>query len=318
MGSEIMNKARYRSPFKMFKELGILLALLTLCVGLSIASPYFLEGTNLINILRQISVIGILAVGQAFIIISGEIDLSVGSMLALGGVVAAEVTAKGVDPILAVLIALLVGASAGFTNGILVTKFRINSFIVTLGMLSVARGITLLITGGMPISFDSVASFLGGGYISVIPVSVIIMFAIVMLGHFFATRTVMGRNIFAVGSNKRAAELSGINVVKVKLINFTVMGILAALSGVILAGNLLSASPSSGSGYELDVIAAVVIGGASLAGGEGSIIGVLIGAALLGVLRNGFVLLNISAYWQVVAIGVVIVAAVGLDQLRKH
>ncbi|WP_406676828.1 ABC transporter permease [Moorella sp. ACPs] len=317
MDNNIISRSKSKVKISSFQEVGILIALVVLCIALSIASPFFLQKDNILNVLRQISVVGILAVGEAFIIISGAIDLSVGSLLGLGGVMTAYFTMIGVNPFLAAVLGLAVGGLGGFINGILVTKAKINSFIVTLGMLSVARGITLLITGGMPISFESPIAFLGNGYIRSVPVSVIVMFLIIGLGHIFATKTIMGRNIFAIGNNEKAAELSGIAVEKLRLIVFTLMGILAALSGIILAGNLLSADPTSGTGYELDVIAAVVIGGASLAGGQGSIFGVLIGAALMGVLRNGFVLLGISAYWQIVTIGIVIVAAVGLDQLRK-
>jgi ribose transport system permease protein len=301
-----------------FQEMGVLLALLILCLFLAIKSPYFLTLENFLNVLRQISVVGIVAVGEALIIITGGIDLSVGSILALSGVVTALLTQSTINPWLSGIIGLTIGGIVGLTNGLLVVRAKIAPFIVTLGMLSIARGATYLLTGGMPINFESPVAFLGSGYILGIPTSVIIMFFVIILGHIFATKTVMGKYVFAVGDNERAALLSGINVDYIKIFVYTAGGVLCALAGIILAGNLYTADTAAGQGMELDAIAAAVIGGASLAGGEGSIIGVLIGAALMGVLRNGFVLLGVSAYWQVVTIGVVIILSVGIDSIRKR
>jgi ribose transport system permease protein len=299
------------------KEFPILVALLILCIVVSLLSPYFLKVNNIFNVLRQISVIGILAVGQALIIITGGIDLSVGTVLGLTGVIAALLANTGLSPVLVFLLIIIIGSLISSINGILVTKVRINPFIVTLGMMSIARGVALLITGGMPISIDTnKITFLGSGYFGPVPVPVIIMFIVAIIGQIFATKTLPGRNIFAVGNNERAAKLSGIRVDRVKIMTFMIMGALCALSGLILSGTLKTAEPSAGADYSMDVIASVVIGGASLAGGEGSIIGVIIGAAIMGVLRNSFVLLGVSAYWQVVAIGIVIIAAVALDSLK--
>lgn len=300
------------------KEVPILIALLILCFIVSLLSPYFLKVNNLFNVLRQISVIGILAVGQALIIITGGIDLSVGTVLGLTGVIAAILANTGMHPVLVFIIALIIGSLISSVNGVFVTKLRINPFIVTLGMMSITRGASLLITGGMPISIDTnKITLLGSGYLGVVPIPVIIMFAVAIIGQIFATKTLPGRNIFAVGNNERAAKLSGIRVDRVKIMTFMIMGSLCALSGLILSGTLKTAEPSAGSDYGMDVIASVVIGGASLAGGEGSIIGVIIGAAIMGVLRNSFVLLGVSAYWQVVAIGIVTIAAVALDSLKS-
>ncbi|SHE39079.1 monosaccharide ABC transporter membrane protein, CUT2 family [Seinonella peptonophila] len=300
------------------KEMPVLIALLVLCVVLSFSSEFFLTSKNIFNVLRQFSVIAILAVGQALIIITGGIDLSVGSLVGLMGICTALLAGMGLPAWVIFIGVLLAGCIAGSINGLLVTKVRINPFIVTLGMLSIAKGVSLLITGGLPISIENAITFLGSGYISAVPVSVIIMFLVVLAGHIFATRTLYGRNIYAVGNNERAAKLSGIRVDQVKIMVFVIMGALCALSGIILSGNLSTAEPAAGTGYELDVIAAVVIGGASLAGGQGSIIGVILGAAIMGVLRNGFVLLEISAYWQVVTIGLVIIAAVALDSIKNR
>ncbi len=306
------------SSFTRKKEFSVLMALLALCFALSLLSPYFLRMNNLFNVLRQFSLIGILAVGQAFIIITGGIDLSVGSLVGLMGVITALYSNAGLPPLLVLLLSLGTGTALGGLSGLLVTGLGINPFIVTLGMMSIFRGTALLITGGLPLSNETPITALGGGYIGPVPVPVIVMFAVAVLGQLFASKTLPGRNVYAVGDNERAAGLSGIRVGRIKLMVFMIMGALCALSGIILSGTLNSAEPTAGSGYELDVIAAVVIGGASLSGGEGSIVGVIIGAALMGVLRNGFVLLGISAYWQIVSIGVVIIAAVALDGLKSR
>lgn len=308
---------RFTQSFKK-KEFSIFIAFILLCIVVAVLSPYFLTVENIFNVLRQFSVIGIVAVGEAFVIITAGIDLSVGSMLGLMGVTTAIFVGMKIPAVLIFLLVILCGCFLGSINGFLVTKVRINPFIVTLGMMSVAKGTSLLITGGLPISIDSKITFLGGGRVGVVPIPVIIMFIIAIIGHIFATRTLPGRNIYAVGNNEKAAKLSGIRVNQVKLMVYVIMGALCALGGIILSGTLSSADPSSGSGMEMDVIAAVVIGGASLAGGEGSIVGVILGAAIMGVLRNAFVLLGVSAYWQVVAIGVVIIAAVGIDSFKAQ
>lgn len=310
--------AMLRKSLTSFQELGILIALVALCAFLALRSPYFLTLENFLNVLRQISVVGIVAVGEALVIITGGIDLSVGSVLALSGVVTALLTENAINPLLAGVGGLLIGSAAGLVNGLLIVGVRITPFIVTLGMLSIARGATYLLTGGMPITFSSPLAFLGSGYVLGIPTSVIVMFLVVILGHIFATKTVVGRYVFAIGDNERAARLSGIKVDHLKVLVYTVAGALCALAGIILAGNLYTADTAAGTGMELDAIAAAVIGGASLAGGEGSILGVLIGSALMGVLRNGFVLLGVSAYWQVVAIGLVIILSVAIDRVRKR
>lgn len=299
------------------KEFSVLIAFLLLCLILAILSPYFLGVQNIFNVLRQVSVIGILAVGEALVIITAGIDLSVGCVLGLMGVLTAIFAKIGLPPAAIFIFTILCGCIVGGINGLLVTKVRINPFIVTLGMMSIARGTSLLITGGMPISIANGITFLGGGYVGVVPVPVILMFTVAIIGHIFATKTLAGRNVYAIGDNEKAAKLSGIRVDRVKIMVYMIMSALCALSGMILSGTLNSADPSAGSGYELDVIAAVVIGGASLSGGEGSIVGVILGAAIMGIVRNGFVLLGISAYWQVVTIGIVIIAAVALDSLKN-
>ncbi|MDA8424571.1 MAG: ABC transporter permease [Treponema sp.] len=299
------------------KEFSVFVALLVLSIIVSLMSPYFLTVENIFNVLRQFSIIGILAVGEALIIITGGIDLSVGSLVGLSGILTGLFAGAGIPTLPLFFLVIIAGCLLGSVNGLLVTRIGINPFIATLGMLSIARGGALLITGGLPISVDNKINFLGDGYLGPVPVSAVIMFIVAIVGHIFATRTLPGRNVFAVGNNERAAKLSGIRVKSTKMMVFMIMGGLCALSGIILSGTLSSAEPTAGTGYELDVIAAVVMGGASLSGGIGSIIGVIFGAALMGVLRNGFVLMGVSAYWQVVAIGVVIIAAVSLDSLSS-
>jgi len=296
----------------------VLIALIVISLGLSIVNEFFLLPRNVMNVGRQISVVAIVALGQTLVIMSGGIDLSVGSNIGLSAVTSALTLQATGSPELAIVVALLVGTLVGLTNGVLVAFVRINPFIATLGMLSVARGLALLSTGGLPYEFRSWASFLGYGRVYGIPVSLIILVIVLVAVFIFATRTRIGRNIYAVGDNARAARLAGINVRQVTLVVYGISGLTCGIGGLLLAGTLRSANPNLGMGYELDVIAAVILGGTALTGGVGSIIGAVIGAALMGVLRNGFVLLGISAYWQVVVIGLVVLLAVGIDSLRRR
>jgi ribose transport system permease protein len=317
LSSEALTKSGLRAKLEK-PEINVLIALIVLCIGLTFASPYFLTARNILNILRQFSLIAILAVGQSLIIITGGIDLSVGSVVGFTACFAAMVARNVASPLFVLFSILAIGAAVGFTNGLLVTKVGIAPFIATLGMMSIARGLSLLITMGVPIHVDQTwISAIGGGYIGIVPVSVIVMLIIVGLGVVFANNTTLGRNVFALGNSEKAAKLSGIRVDQVRIFVFTLTGVLASICGLILIGQLEGADAFYGNGYELDVIAAAVIGGISLSGGEGNIIGILVGAALMGVLKNAFVLLAVPGYWQVVAIGVVIIGAVALDSLRR-
>jgi ribose transport system permease protein len=307
------------------REAGVLVALLVLCVALSLASPYFFTLRNVFNVLQGMSTIGIMAVGTTIVLIAGGLDLSVGSVLAVGAVVTARLmTYSGWNPWLAVAMGLGAGAALGFANGVLITKARIVPFIATLGTLSIARGLAfLLATAGagsvasnVPMRDPGVA-FLGAGYIGPVPVPVILMLLFVGVAAVLLSRTVLGRQIYAVGSNPRAARLSGVSVERVQLVTYVVAGVLSALAGVITTGLLSTASTNLGQGVELDVIAAAVIGGTSLVGGEGTVIGTLIGAAIMAVVRNAFVLLGLPLHFQVMIIGVVILLAVGLDRRRR-
>jgi len=300
-------------------EVSVGVALAALCVAMSVASPYFLTVRNILNILRQFSLIAILAVGEGLIIITAGIDLSVGALVGMTACVGAWVALAGAPPSLTLLVILGSGTLAGFANGLLVTRVGIAPFIATLGMMSVARGVSLLITLGSPIHYDTTwISVLGGGHIGVVPVSVIVMLVIVAAGWVVATRTVLGKNVYAVGNSEKAAKLSGIRVETTKTAVFTITGLLTGVCGLILMGQLEGADAFYGNGYELDVIAAAVIGGISLAGGEGNLLGIMVGAALMGVLKNAFVLLAVPGYWQTVAVGLVIIGAVSIDSLRKR
>lgn len=312
-----MEKNKFIHKIKNFNELGVLLTLVGICLIIGVFNPVFFTGMNAMNVLRQIAVMAIIAVGEGFVIITSGIDLSVGSMLSLGGVLCAALCANGFNPWLALVAAVLIGAGLGLFSGAIIVVFRINPFIATLAMLNIVKGIAYLITQGLPITFDTSLNFLGVT-VAGIPISGIIMLFIVLLGHMILTKTEFGRMIFAVGGNERAAKLSGIKVEKVKLAVYAIVAALASFAGILSAANLSSADVAMGSGYELDVIAAVVIGGCSLAGGQGSIAGVLIGSAILGVIRNGFVLLRIPSYWQTITIGAVIIIACALDQVKKR
>ncbi len=299
------------------REASVAAMLVIVFALLSAASPFFLTERNLFNVARQLSVVAIVALGQALVIIAGGIDLSVGSVIGLAAVLAAMATDATGSPALGIVAALATGGATGIVNGMLVTRARINPFITTLGTLSVARGTALLVTNGNPRAFDNWAAFLGGGRIFNVPVQFLLLILLAACMWIFAVRTRWGRDAYAVGDNARAARLAGLNVVFTRNMVFTISGLLAGLGGLLLAGMLANANPNLGLGYELDVIAAVILGGVALTGGRGSIGGVVIGAALMGLLRNAFVLLNVSGYWQTITIGLVVIIAVGADSFNR-
>jgi ribose transport system permease protein len=306
---------------QLFTRGGPLVGLIVLVVVMAVLSPTFLTFRNVFNVGTQIAVIAIIALGSTFVIVSGGIDLSVGSVLALAGIVFGWASAKAGLPLpVALLLGIGVGALAGFVNGNLVTFANIPPFIATLAMLSAARGLALVISGGIPISrIPSSLQTLGNGDLfGVIPLPVVLMVAMWVLAAWVLRYTYAGRCMYAIGGNEEAARLSGINVVGQKLLIYTLSGLFAAIAGILLTARLASAQPQAGVGFELDAIAAVVIGGASLSGGVGSATGTIVGAFILGVLRNGLNLLNVSAFWQQVVIGAVIVLAVMTDTLRRR
>lgn len=305
---------------KWLRQLGPLFALVIMIIILAISSPYFFTVDNLLNIFRQSSVNALLALGQLMVIITAGIDLSVGSILGLCAVVAALLLKAGWPVSLSIIGCLLVGLFVGWVNGIMLTKLKLpHPFISTLGTMNVARGLALIISGGFPIS-DLPAGFRiwGASSVGIFPVPVIIVLFVYVIFHFFLSRTVHGRDIYAIGGNRTAAYYAGISVDRRLVLVYTISGLMAAIAAIILAGRMNSGFPLAGMGAELDSIAAVIIGGASFFGGVGNVWGTLIGALIMGVLRNGLNLLNVSSYWQTVVIGVVIVWAVWFDVLRQR
>ncbi|MFJ8261890.1 ribose ABC transporter permease [Rummeliibacillus sp. NPDC094406] len=303
----------------LIQKLGPLLGLLLIIIIISIMSPSFLTATNIFNVLRQVSVSALIAFGMTFVILTGGIDLSVGSTLALTGAISAGMLASGMDPILAMLIGLALGAVLGAVNGVIIAKGKVAPFIATLATMTIYRGITLVYTDGKPVSGlgDSMAfQMFGKGYFLGIPVPVITMIVAFFVLYFILRKTTFGRRVYAIGGNEEASRLSGINVDRVTIAVYSLTGMLAALSALILTSRLNSAQPTAGESYELDAIAAVVLGGTSLTGGRGWIFGTLVGVLIIGVLNNGLNLIGVSSFFQQVVKGVVILIAVLLDRKK--
>ena len=304
------------------QEIGITVILLIMIVFLSIQTSTFLTTTNIFNVLRAFSWIAISAFGMCLVIITAGIDLSVGSVMALSGLASGMLYANGASVPVGILGGLAMGLFLGIVNGLLVSRAKLPPFIATLGIMSVARGTCYGLTGGWPVrDFPEGFRFFGQYDLPIlglnVPLPVIVMLALAVIVSLFLSRTVWGYRIYAVGGNEQATSLSGINTANVKLLVYALCGFLTGIGGLLMTARLGVAAPTAAQGYELDVIAAVVIGGTSLMGGAGTILGVLIGAAIMQVLRNGLVLLGFPAYWQPAAIGCVIIAAITMDQLRK-
>jgi ribose transport system permease protein len=301
------------------RQFGTVIGLAALCVVLWILTPYFLTVSNLLNIAEQTSINAIVAVGMTFVILSGGIDLSVGSIVALSGVVLGTALQGGQPIPVALLLGLLVGLACGLANGALISWGGLPPFIVTLGTMSIARGAALLFTEGRPVSgFDASFRVLATGRAGFIPAPVIAMVLVYATAHFVLTRTTFGRYVYAIGGNEEATRLSGVAIRFHKTMIYGVSGLMSAAAAVILTARLNSAQPIAGMMYELDAIAATVIGGTSLMGGEGSLGGTLVGALIMGVLRNGLNLLGVSSFLQQIVIGGVIVVAVLLDTVLKR
>ena len=301
------------------REAGTALGLLVLCVGLWIATPYFATTANLANVAEQSAVVGVIAIGMTFVILTGGIDLSVGSLVALAGVVIGGSLRSGLPVTVAVSLGLLTGAAAGMLNGLMITLGKLPPFIATLGMMSVARGGALMLSDGRPISGfpDSLRAVATGNLLGV-PAPVVLMLVLYAVAYAILTRTVAGRYVYAIGGNEEATKLAGVRVRFHKTVVYAISGLSAAVCATLLVARLNSAQPIAGMGYELDAIAAVVIGGTSLLGGTGSVIGTLIGALIMSVLRNGLNLLGVSSYLQQVAIGAVIIVAVLIDMALRR
>ncbi len=302
------------------RESGLFMLLLIICTGMSIAKPdTFFTSDNIFNIFRQVSIIAIIAVGQTFVMISGGIDLSIGYNLALCGIVLSYFIKLGINPYAAISLGVLTGIIVGWLNGVMITKLKLPSFIVTLGMANIARGVIYVITKGFSISVDHPFVIgVGNGSIASIPILSIIMFIIVLIGAYVLDNTVFGTRVKAIGGNELAAKLSGIKVNRCKIAVYTLTGVLAAIGGLIIVGRLYAGNPNAGANFEMDSIAATIVGGTSLAGGEGTILGALLGALLLGVIKNSLVLLNVNMYWQTVAVGSIIIVVCAIDQFTKR
>ena len=306
-----------------FKEnLGIIVAFLVLCVFLSVfpkTSGSFFTRQNIFNVLRQISTNLFLACGMTMVIILGGIDLSVGSIIALSGCISAGCVARYNLPLpIALLMGLLVGLLVGMFNGAVISKTTIPAFIVTLATMNIAKGLAYVYTGGSPVRVVTKEwQCLGAGYVGIFPTPVVILVIVLIITAIIMNKTKMGRHMYAVGGNQQAAEFSGIKVEKVKFFVHAFSGLMAGLAGIVLASRMYSGQPTAGDGAEMDAIAAVVVGGTSMAGGSGKIGGTIIGGLIIGVLNNGLNLLNVNSFWQYVVKGVVILLAVFLDYFRN-
>jgi ribose transport system permease protein len=303
------------------REFGIFCAALSIFLLLWILTPEFRSSSNLLNVVRQVSLMGIIATGMTFLFIAGELDLSVGTMYGFLAMIMAELSiANGWSPWLAAPVTVLLGSVFGWFNGFMVTRFKIPAFIITLGMLSVFRGATLVLSNGYPISGLQAPAFrqLTAGYIGgVLPVQILWLAVVMLVGGFALASTRFGYHVYATGGNATAAANVGIRTNRIKIACFVLTGALAGLAAALLVGWLRGASPLTGQGFELDVIAAVIIGGTNLFGGSGSVVGTFLGAVIIGMIANGLVLLGVSAFWEPIAKGAIIVAAVLLDILIR-
>ena len=308
------------------RETGVFIALVLMCLILWQTTPAFMTVRNLLNVGRQISLLGIMAVGMTFVLIAREVDLSVGSIYAFCGLITGMLLVSGWNLPISLAVGLLAGSIIGFINGFVSTYGKLPSFITTLGMMSVIRGAALVITNGQPVTINETAGadpatleafyYLGQGHLfDIIPMQLVFFIIVSIVGWFILSRTVFGFKVYAVGGSPIAARVSGIKVYNVKIWTFIIMGFLSGLAGILSLAFLPSGQAGrTGVGLELDVIAAAIVGGASLGGGEGTIPGTILGVFIIGVLRNGLVLLGISPFWQEVVIGAIIILAVGIDK----
>lgn len=302
---------------QIYKSIGIFIILIVLMIGITILTPKFLTVNNLITVVRQISFIAIIGLGGTFVIITGGIDLSPGSIVGLASVTSVLLLNTGQNLVFSILAGILVGCFCGCVNGFLVTITKIPSFIATLGMMEMGRGVAMLLTKGRPVALkDPLYIFLGNGALGFLPVPVFILLIISLLLYILLVHTPFGRRTMALGGNPQAAKISGINVTFQIISIYALAGLLSAIAGILMTGRLASGQPSLGEGYEMDGIAAAVIGGTSLSGGVGSIWGTMCGALVIGVINNGMDLLSISSYWQQIIKGAIIILAVVLDQLK--
>jgi ribose transport system permease protein len=314
------SKSRGRLLSTSMEKIGPLLGLFLLILIVSFLNTSFIEPTNILNLLRQVAINALIAYGMTFVILTGGIDLSVGSILAFSGVLTGDFILKGMDPVLAVVLGCILGAFMGAVNGLFITLGRVAPFIATLATMTLFRGLAMTYTNGNPftgVGTDYSFQLLGKGYFFGIPVPVVTMLIVFGILWTVLHKTAFGRKTYAIGGNEKAALISGIKVNRVKIIIYSLSGLMAALAGAILTSRLNSAQPGAGTSYELDAIAAVVLGGSSLAGGKGRIFGTLIGVLIIGVLNNGLNLLGVSSFYQMVIKGIVILIAVLLDRKKS-
>lgn len=300
-------------------ESSIVLALILYVTIVTIVNPVFLSGNNVVNVLRSTGFYMIVVVGMTYVLITAGLDLSVGSVFALGAIICGLCTKAGLPVIISILLGLLVGLAIGLFNGIMIVKTGIPPLIVTLGMQYVARGLVQVLTKGVPVyplpkSFVAIEHFRLFG---AIPVVVIISIIVALIGHFILTQTVFGRSIFAIGGNEEAAKISGINIRQTKVIVYALVAVLAAFSGILMSSRLGSAEPSTGSGFEMKVICGAIIGGTSTFGGMGTILGAALGSLFMEIVTNSLTLMRISVYWQNLVFGVILMGSVLLDQYRR-
>ena len=297
---------------------GILIFLIALFIALSFSSPYFLTLNNLTKVLRQVAVVGIVTVSMTMVILTGGIDLSVGSILSLTSVVLAKLMVAGVSVPVAILITLISGMLLGLFNGFLINKLNISPLISTLGTMTIYSGIAYIVTKGIGIfGFPESFSWIGQGYILKVPVPIIILVLVYAFGFFVLNSTRFGRYLYGIGANEKASVLSGVDVVKMKYMVYIISGLLASLASVVMLSRIGSALPGTGTGLEFDVVTAVVLGGISVNGGEGKLQGVVIGLLIIAILSNGMILLGVDTYFQTVVKGLVLLAAVGIDNISK-
>lgn len=318
-GHSIMTTKLKTKSLEIFRESGIILVLIAIVVLVSIINPVFISLDNVINIFRSSSFVFIVGIAMTFVLIAGGLDLSVAPVLALGGIISSLIIFSGMPTPVGIAGALCIGAAIGLINGILISVFAIPPLIVTLGMMYIGRGLVLIITKGAPIyPLPDRFTVIGQGALLGIPYVILLALALGIVAHFVLKKTIFGRSVYAIGGNEETARLAGIRIKRIKIIVYMLSGMAAALAGTVMAARLSSAQASSGTGYELLVIASVIIGGTSMFGGSGKILGTAAGALLMTVIKNAMVILKISVYWQNLVIGVVIILAVGIDQYQRR
>lgn len=305
--------------FFLSKEMMLTYVLVLIMILISMINPVFLTPGNLLSVLKQITVIAIIAVGQTFIIASGGIDLSVGYLMAVSSIVFASLLGAGVNIVIAMLLGICASMALGFTNGVMVTKLRLPPFIITFGMANIAKGIVLVITQSYVIQVrNPVMSYIGIGEIAGIPVMALFVPVFVLLGWFLMNKTVFGDHVLAIGGNEAAARLSGIRVNRIKTIVYTMTGVLCGVAGILITARLNGGNPNAGLTTDMDTIGAVIVGGTSFSGGVGTVIGSFIGAFLMGVIRNGLVLMNVDLYWQTIVTGTIVISVCAIKEFMKY